>query len=1574
MTAADLRKDLCVDAEAVGDQDENLSEFALIRKQRLSAGEFLTNVWRKGVDALKQSGSERIPLDRKAIALEMQKAALAFTLIRTDLNKNGADYKKILELANGGGDYVKNRLLEEISSGGIKDLDANTVNAWDLGKAIKPKESFDRFLKNTKIGSDVRRRDNDLDYTLENKYEALERIHAVQKGEKVFVKGVQLFLGSDEDIRNDIKGANDELTALKEERKKELREAYEQGLITKYYYENRTQQLDNVHEGNYREELSSANRIPMFRADNATKFDDFIKDTQKKTGVKLSVTSKDFDAKYEMYVAEAQQERRDFFVNKYISMVEPAPEKVVVQEKPVENVQKDEFADLPEEPISDKYARLKANASMQDLYRQNPSVLDRYLLAKKPEDVVVDSDFDELKYLQAQKETPKEVADRLWNTSIEALQRVKPNAQLGVELTPGIIANAVINAASKYLAIHPELDEKTEGVKELREFAYDGVHEFRTKVQNEMKAGRIKGVNNEVIEKWDVPYTSTISNTAERYHKETREQGYGKYILDLDANINRELSEKLAKLQERRLALSTTTSDLMKAPLQSSINNLEKEIEVAVEKRKLEMSRYAVGTITEKYHNARIKQLDDRDFASPLPKMFEADEPLSKQDYLKRDHENEKLSEEEADKLYRTYLRDVQREKQAFIAKAYLYERHIYDRSHPSAISQNGEQNVAVEPQVKEEANRQASGVQRKVTISGGEFVGDVNNLDRFFLAGNAKDVKTNPNLDEVQWIKDLNVNPVAFETRLRITGERAILNADEKSGVTRAEVVAAIQMAAVKYLAVHSGEEMDQDTRSGLKEIAENAPETFKTMILKDIKNWEIRDVDEKTASGWDLGAGVSLKEDFDSFKNSDKIENFGQDVVEADNYFYAQLDKIPGNEERKARCQERKAQLADALKQGKITEYYFNKRAEQLDSGKNVDVFSIPPMFESDEIEDIETFAEKHGLDLDKNYIQTQEAYGKYNNALKEEKSIFIAKRYWEEEGFNRPDYLTWKMSGAPEALEEKADNKNVINEPEEVKKPAVEKPVEQKPVEEIKQEVFESEADIVRRLKKEQGIDDEELSFVERVKDLERRKAARRQRELEEAQAEKRDDESDVDEDDIEPININDLASDKDMLARYFLAPKPKFFNADPDLDEAQWIRDNDERFSTFFYRAWKAGVQALKDVDANKDSTLKHSDIAAAMQMAAIKYILATPDINKDDEDYELLSKLADKGPEFIKERILSNIDEGYINDLDKETVQGWDLGASIAPKESYDKYYEREEDKYGDDVRDVEFDLKDKFEELLSDKPIEADDDDDELEEDEKPEKRKPLTADEKKAAINQLIEERKVQLAEALKQGKITEFFYNKRIEQFAEPEKLGEAKVPYMFEADNALDWNAYIESEEIAGKQLSDEEKDEAYDAYKDRIKLEKESFFKDRYVKETGLDQKDYLSKKLGVSKGSKRISVDLREDEKANEPAVNEKEKQDIRLSRVSSVEEKGKQDAKSTRSSARRSKPVCIIIDEEQEDELDEMVKEAQKKADEALNKGNRVSVDIDDDVSVADNKQFIKVEKDVNLNKDDLKK
>ncbi|HBF86547.1 MAG TPA: hypothetical protein DDW54_02590, partial [Clostridiales bacterium] len=111
----------------------------------------------------------------------------------------------------------------------------------------------------------------------------------------------------------------------------------------------------------------------------------------------------------------------------------------------------------------------------------------------------------------------------------------------------------------------------------------------------------------------------------------------------------------------------------------------KKQLADAVQERKDElMQRFREGRVTEYYINKRFEQLDNGKFSDKPPKMFEADQLMSKNDYLNdyakkfneknpnADFSLNELSKEEKNELYQRYVENANRAKEQFILTKYM--------------------------------------------------------------------------------------------------------------------------------------------------------------------------------------------------------------------------------------------------------------------------------------------------------------------------------------------------------------------------------------------------------------------------------------------------------------------------------------------------------------------------------------------------------------------------------------------------------------------------------------------------------------------------------------------------------------------------------------------------------------------------------------------------------------------------------------------------------------------------------------------------------------------------------------
>ena len=326
----------------------------------------------------------------------------------------------------------------------------------------------------------------------------------------------------------------------------------------------------------------------------------------------------------------------------------------------------------------------------------------------------------------------------------------------------------------------------------------------------------------------------------------------------------------------------------------------------------------------------------------------------------------------------------------------------------------------------------------------------------------------------------------------------------------------------------------------------------------------------------------------------------------------------------------------------------------------------------------------------------------------------------------------------------------------------------------------------------------------------------------------------------------------------------APSVDFNNIDliptQYFDEVEYLINNPEDPKTFADRVVKEGCKFI-EMHAN-DLTKGGSSTGEmpiergffAMQKAAIKFLAVHSDISKKSEAYITLSKIAEKGSSFIKEKLteLQNKGEIHLSDEAVDLIKGAKI-ANIKTNTTLKDFRKSDAMKtFGDEIRDADKEANEELQDLQDDvKKYENSDDPNEF------------SIDEAKEKLNDAIDKRKDELLKAFHEGKITEDYLNRRYEQL-DAGKF-EEEPPKMFEADQLKSKNEFIRDyierhnapllEEIQKldendpekaikeaslldlDELSKAEQNELYQRYVDNAKRSKEQFIIKKYLESEG-----------------------------------------------------------------------------------------------------------------------------------------
>ena len=381
---------------------------------------------------------------------------------------------------------------------------------------------------------------------------------------------------------------------------------------------------------------------------------------------------------------------------------------------------------------------------------------------------------------------------------------------------------------------------------------------------------------------------------------------------------------------------------------------------------------------------------------------------------------------------------------------------------------------------------------------------------------------------------------------------------------------------------------------------------------------------------------------------------------------------------------------------------------------------------------------------------------------------------------------------------------------------------------------------------------------------------------------------------------------------------------------EFDEMEYLMNNPEDPKEFAERVMKEGGKFMAMIDKENlmkekkqgvtDGEIGFHHGVEAMQKAAIKFLAAHPDLDKHSEAYQTLNSLATDGPKFVKNMLTEQVSKGQIN-LNMDHID-FDEIENHAPKQSLADFKKSNDMKhFGDEYITEDKDLNRELKTLQ--KALDR--------------ARGEVSKAEAQQKLDEAIANRKKELLEAFRKGKITEDYLNKRNEQL-DGHKFDE-KPPKMFEADQLMSQKDYLNKKYPDDlDELSKEEKAEIYQRYVDNAKRAKEQFITNKYLESEG------LSTHIGHRTMAERIAEeDARLVRLGEEPIKGgaEKAKDEPEAKKEEKVEEK-------------KVENVDVNLEEEEEIEFKPEEK-AQEKAQEKekeldLDDGvEQISIDLDDE-------------------------
>ena len=352
------------------------------------------------------------------------------------------------------------------------------------------------------------------------------------------------------------------------------------------------------------------------------------------------------------------------------------------------------------------YMMTEQRDAMQEVSQRH---LDRFLMVKEPcEDAslmgapsmdydslenIPAKDFDEIEYLMNSHEDIKSFTDRVINEgckfiAMNANDNVSKESMLQyLPIERGFYA--MQEAAIKYLTVRQDIDKNSESYRTLSDLAERGPDFIKEQIVKMKDEGKLVFKTDENDEYYDAyskitdakPNNLKVTQSLKDYKKSDEIKHLGETVLDADKTANRNLKALQSEVARAQKDVDRNGGEAEKQALKDAQDRLAKA--VAARKAQL-LEDFRAGRIPEDYLNKRNEQLDNGKFNENLPKMFEADQLKSKNDYL-RDYAkqfNEKnpgaefdldeLSKEEKNELYDRYVDNANRTKEQFIMQKYL--------------------------------------------------------------------------------------------------------------------------------------------------------------------------------------------------------------------------------------------------------------------------------------------------------------------------------------------------------------------------------------------------------------------------------------------------------------------------------------------------------------------------------------------------------------------------------------------------------------------------------------------------------------------------------------------------------------------------------------------------------------------------------------------------------------------------------------------------------------------------------------------------------------------------------------
>lgn len=323
--------------------------------------------------------------------------------------------------------------------------------------------------------------------------------------------------------------------------------------------------------------------------------------------------------------------------------------------------------------------------------------LDRFLMVKEPQEdaslmgfptydtttfrTIPPRQFNEAEYLIGANEDPQEYLDRILKEGGKAL--ANNQARRTSNVSAADLVRAMQKASAKYLAARPDLNKSSQAYRALNKIATEGPNAIKEQLEQLVRNGEIPNLDLNRIDFNDMEGLETGQSYAD-YLKSREAKTFGDEVRTADKAANRNLKDLQAQVTRAERNLARANNDVARAQAQQLLQEAQQQLNDAVAARKTQlMEDFRAGRITEEYLNKRNDQLDNKRFNENVPKMFEADELLSKNDYLRKKYPDEyaHLSRAEKNELYDRYVDRCKKDKQTFMVNKYLRSENLIEKT-----------------------------------------------------------------------------------------------------------------------------------------------------------------------------------------------------------------------------------------------------------------------------------------------------------------------------------------------------------------------------------------------------------------------------------------------------------------------------------------------------------------------------------------------------------------------------------------------------------------------------------------------------------------------------------------------------------------------------------------------------------------------------------------------------------------------------------------------------------------------------------------------------------------------------